>query len=226
MADPSQHRSRRRGALLVLVSLCLLAQPAVGNGPGPDPQTVYTGDPVDLSDEATEGDLALDAEVNGDFAVASAVRRAVNGTYERPAEEVGPSLRTLTDDAFYWDGSNSQYYAVDATLSNDTFRLTAERVTARAVAEALAVPAAEMPPPVARAARPPDYRAVVERDRSAPIDPNPTLVATDGGYVYVTRAIEPARDPYRLVKLGLSALAGAGIVAGVLLPVAARLRGG
>lgn len=224
MAEPSHRRSRRRGALLLLCSLLLLLHPVVGNGPGPDPQTVYSGDPVDPETEAAEGELALLPAVNGDFVVAGTVRMAANGTFERPAANATASLRALLDAEFYWDSTREQYYAIDATLTNDSYRLTAERVTARTVADALAVPAAEAPAPVARAASADDYRAVVDRGRSAPIDDRPTLVETGEGYVFVTRAVEPAPDPFRVAKLAGYALAGAGVVTGALLPVLTRLR--
>lgn len=224
MAESSHRRSRRRGALLLLCSLLLLFHPVVGNGPGPDPQTVYSGDPIDIETEATEGELALLPAVNGDFVVTGTIRMAANGTFERPAANATASLRALLDAEFYWDSTGEQYYAIDATLTNDSFRLTAERVTARTVAETLTVPAAEAPRPIARAARAADYRAVVDRGRTAPIDDRPTLVDTDDGYVFVTRSVEPAPDPFRLAKLGGYALAGAGIVTGALLPVLMRLR--
>lgn len=224
VVDPSRHRARRRGTLLLLCSLLLLAQPVVGNGPGPDPQTVYAGAPIAPETEATEGELALHPAVNGDFVITGTVRMAANGTFERPAGNVSGNARTLTDAEFYWDSSGRQYYAIDATVANGTFRLDARRVDARTVAEALAVPAAEVPDPVARAARSPDHRAVVDRGRTAPISDDPTLVATDGGYVFVTRSIEPAPDPYRIAKLALYAIAGSGVVTGALLPVFARLR--
>lgn len=224
VAESTHRRNRRRGVLLLLCSLCLLAQPVVGNGPGPDSQTVYTGEPVAPETEAVGGVLALHPGVNGDFIITGTVRRAANGTFERPAENVSGNLRALTDAEFYWDNRGQQYYAVNATVSDGIFRLRAEAVPARQVAEGLAVPVAEVSEPVARAARSSNHRAVVDRDRTAPVDPDPTLVATGGGYVFVTRSLEPARDPYRAAKLGLYALAGSGMVAGVLLPILTRLR--
>ncbi len=208
----------------MLCSLCLLAQPVVGNGPGPDPQTVYSGDPVDLETEAAEGELALHPAVNGDFVITGTVRMAANGSFERPAANATANLRALLDAEFHWDSTSEQYYAIDATLTEGTYRLTAERVTARTVAEELAVPADEAPAPAARAARAADYRAVVDRGRTAPIDDRPTLVAAGGEYVFVTRSVEPAPDPLRVAKLGGYALAGSGLVAGALLPVLTRLR--
>jgi hypothetical protein len=224
VAESTHRRNRRRGALLVLCSLCLLAQPVVGNGPGPDPQTVYSGAPVDLETESAEGELALHPAVNGDFVVAGTVRMAANGSFERPASNATANLRALLDAEFYWDSTGEQYYAVDATLTDESFRLTAERVAARTVAETLAVPAAEAPAPAARAARAADHRAVIDRGRTAPIDDRPTLVETDGEYVFVTRSVEAAPDPLRVAKLASYALAGAGLVAGTLLPVLTRLR--
>ncbi|PSP99121.1 hypothetical protein BRC89_05410 [Halobacteriales archaeon QS_4_70_19] len=225
MVASSRRRARRRGSLLVLCSLLLLvAQPVVGDGPGPDPQTVYTGDPIDLETEAAEGDLALHPAVNGDFVVAGTVRAAANGTFERPADDVSGNLRTLTGATFYWDSTGEQYFAIDAALQEGVFRLTAGPVPARTVAESLAVPAEEASDPVARAARAADRRAVADEGRTRPVERDPTLVATDDGYVFVTRSIEAARDPYRTVKLTFYALAGSGVVAGVLLPVAARRR--
>jgi hypothetical protein len=221
----SHRRSRRRGALLVLCSLCLLLHPVVGNGPGPDSQTVYTGDPIDLETEAEAGELALHPAVNGDFIVTGAVRTATDGTTEAPAANVSGNLRSLTDARFHWDGDGGQYYRVNATVREGTYRLHAEPVPARAVAAALAVPADEARRPVARAARSGNNRAIVDEGRTTPVSDEPTLVATDDGYVFVTRALQPAPDRFRLVKLGGYALAGAGIVLGALLPVLARRRG-
>lgn len=223
VTDPSQRRARRRGALLLLCSCCLLLQPVVGNGPGPDPRTVYGGDPVDPEAEATEGALALHPAVNGDFVITGAVERAAVDPIGTAAANVSGNLRALTDAAFYWDG-DGQYYAVNATVTDGTYRLDARPVDARTALEALAVPADEADGPVASAARPPDYRAVVDEgtDRTASADP--TLVATDDGYALVTRSYEPARDPLRPVKLAGYALAGSGIVLGVLLPALQRPR--
>lgn len=217
-------RNRRRGVLLLLCSLCLLAQPVVGDGPGPDSQTVYTGEPIDIETEATAGELALHPGVNGDFIITGTVRQAANRTVERSAADVSGNLRALTEASFYWDNAASQYYAVDATLADGIYRLSAEPVPAQEVAQELAVPAAEVSGPVARAARSDDHRAVVDRGRTTSVDPDPTLVATDEGYVLVTRSLELARDPFRTAKLGLYALAGSGMVAGVLLPILTRIR--
>lgn len=224
MSDPSHRRARRRGALLVLCSLCLLLHPVVGNGPGPDPQTVYTGDPVDLATEAEEGDLALHPAVSGDFVVTGSVRMAANDTIERPAEDVSASLRALTDAEFYWDSDAARYYAIDATVRLGTYRLAAEPVDARTVAEALAVSAAAAEAPAARAARPPDYRSVADEGNTGPVSADRTLVATEEGYALVSRSFEPAPDPLRGVKLAGYGLAGAGIVLGALLPVVQRRR--
>lgn len=224
VSDPSHRRARRRGVLLALCSLCLLLHPVVGNGPGPDPRTVYTGEPVDLSTEAREGDLVFHPEVNGDFVVAGSVRRAANDSFERPADGISGNLRTLTEAEFYWDGDAGQYYAIDAAVRVGTYRLEASPVDARTVAETLAVSADNADAPVARAARPPGYRAVVNEGNTGPVSDDLTLVATDEGYVIVTRAYEPAPDPFRVVKIAGYALAGAGIVLGVLLPVFDRRR--
>lgn len=225
MVAASRRRARRRGALLLLCSLLLLVgQPVVGDGPGPDPQTVYTGEPIDPETEAAEGELALHPAVNGDFVITGTVRAAADGPFERPADNVSGNLRALTGAEFHWDSDGEQYFAVDATVQGDVYRLTADPVSARTVAESLAVPAGEAPAPVARAARSADYRAVADEGRTRPVDRDPTLVATGDGYVFVTRSVEPARDPYRTVKLAFYALAGSGIVAGTLLPVVARWR--
>jgi hypothetical protein len=210
--------------LLALCSLCLLLHPVVGNGPGPDPRTVYTGEPVDLSTEAREGDLVFHPAVNGDFIVAGSVRMATNDSFERPADDISGNLGTLTEAEFYWDSDGAQYYAIDAAVRNGTYRLDSRPVDARTVAETLAVPAAEADEPVARAGRPPDYRAVIDEGNTGPVSEDLTLVATDEGYVIVTRAYEPAPDPFRFVKIAGYAVAGAGIVFGVLLPVFDRRR--
>lgn len=224
VAESTHRRNRRRGVLLLLCSLCLLAQPVVGNGPGPDPQTVYTGESIDLETEAAEGELALHPGVNGDFIVTGTVRMAADGTFERPVENVSGNLRALTDAEFYWDSNGAQYYAVDAAVANGTFRLRAEPVRARRVVEDLSIAVANVSGPVARAARSEDHRVAVDDDRTAPIDRNPTLVATGEEYVFVTRSLEPARDPYRAAKLALYAFAGSGMVTGALLPVLTKRR--
>jgi len=225
VTDPSQRRARRRGVLLLLCSCCLLLHPVVGNGPGPDPRTVYSGEPVAPGTEATEGALALHPAVNGDFVITGAVEGAVDDPIEAPAANVSGNLRALTEAAFYWDG-DGQYYAVNATVRNGTYRLAARPVDARTVVERLAVPATEVDGPVASAARGPDYRAVADEGTDRTAASEPTLVATDGGYALVTRSYEPVRDPLRPVKLAGYALAGSGIVLGVLLPVLHRTRRG
>ena len=225
MTDQSQRRARRRGALLLLCSCCLLLHPVVGNGPGPDPRIVYSGEPVDPEAEATEGALALHPAVNGDFVIARAVEGAVDDPLQEPADSLTGNLRALTDASFYWDG-NGQYYAVNATATNGTHRLDARPVDARTVVERLAIPAAEVDTTVASAARTPDYRAVADEGTGRTAASEPTLVATDDGYALVTRSYEPVRDPLRPVKLAGYALAGSGIVLGVLLPVLQRPRRG
>lgn len=210
--------------LLALCSLCLLLHPVVGNGPGPDPRTVYTGEPVDLSTEAREGDLVFHSEVNSDFIVAGSVRMAANDAFERPADGISGNLRALTGAEFYWDGDGAQYYAIDAAVRVGTYRLEASPVDARTVAETLAVSAAAAEEPVAQAGQPPDYRAVVDEGNTGPVSDEFTLVATEEGYVIVTRAYEPAPDPFRFVKIAGYAVAGAGIAFGVLLPVFDRRR--
>jgi len=137
---------------------------------------------------------------------------ATNDSFERPAGDISGNLGTLTAAEFYWDSDGAQYYAIDAAVRNGTYRLDARPVDARTVAETLAVPAAEADEPVARAGRPPDYRAVIDEGNTGPVSEDLTLVATDEGYVIVTRAYEPAPDPFRFVKIAGYAAAGAGIV--------------
>lgn len=205
---------------MILLCLGLLLHPVVGNGPGPDPQTVYTGEPVDLSTEAREGRLVFAPGVNGDFIVTGAVRRAANESYSRAADNVSGNLRALADQAFYWDRTGSQYYAIDAAIANGTFRLDARPVGPRTVADAVAEPPSNVREPVAAAARADDYRRVVDAGRTTPFGPeDPTVVKVDGEYVIVRRSLADARDPYRFVKLGAYALVGAGLVLGAILPV-------
>lgn len=221
VVEPPRDRHRRRGALLVLLCLGLLLHPVVGNGPGPDPRTVYTGEPVALSTEPREGGFAVAPGVSGDFIVTGAVRRAANGSYSRPARNISENLRGLVDHGYYWDRTGDQYYAIDAAIADGTFRLDARPVEPRTVAEAVATPATDARPPAAAAARG-DYRHVVDTGRTVPYGAeDPTLVAADGEYVLVRRSLEALPDPYRSVKLGGYALAGAGIALGVVLPAMA-----
>lgn len=218
----SDDRTRRRGALLVLASLAVLAHPVVANGPGPDRATVYEGEPVETAATPPEGVLARHPSVSGDFTLNGLVRRAANGTYHANGS-APPGATDLLNFAFFWDDGERQYYAVDARVRQNTFLLDSRPVSAGAVAATISVPAADASGPVRRAARTGRaYADYGEDTRPGRVTPDPTLVDTGAEYVLVTRARGTAPDRFRWGKLGAYALAGLGGLAGVGLRIRAR----
>jgi hypothetical protein len=215
-------RPRRRGALLVLASLAVLAHPVVANGPGPDRATVYEGEPVDTAATPPEGILARHPAVSGDFTVSGLVRRAANGTY-RANGSAPPGATDLLNFEFFWDDGGGQYYAVDARIRGNTFLLDSRPVNADEVAATVAVPAADASGPVRRAARTGRAYADYGGDRRAErVAPDPTLVDTEAGYVLVTRARGTAPDRFRWAKLGAYGVAGLAGLAGIGLRIRRR----
>lgn len=223
MVAPPDDRTRRRGALLVLVCLCVVAQPVLGNGPGPDPATVYEAEPVGLDDP--NGTLARHPAVSGDFIVSPAVTGAAEERYRRPTATVPTAVADLRPFEFFWADTEEQYYAIDARSANGTFTLDSRPVAAREVAAALAIPASSASTPVRRAARTgrayDDYGSATGSANAVP-----TLVETDGRYVLVTARRGTAPDPFRWAKLGAYAVAGLGVLAGVGLHTLGGREGG
>ena len=216
---PPADRTRRRGALLVLLCLTVFLHPVVGNGPEPDPATVYEADPVEV--DAPNGTLARHPAVSGDFTVSPAVTGAATEPYRRPTGEVPPGVADLRAFEFFWAQTESRYYAIDARTENGTFVLESRPVAAGEVAAALAVPADEADPPVRRAAR--TGRASADfGDDAREVDTGPVLVGTTDGYALVTARRGTAPDPYRPVKLGAYALAAAGVLVGAGLHASGR----
>jgi hypothetical protein len=130
----------RRSLLAFLIGVAVLVQPVVGNGPGPDPQYTYEVTPINLSnDEEVESMYHLPSVAYGDSLKVELTRNAVNTTISRPEETTADALKSMTDVQFLADDAEDQYYRIDARVTNGTFRLDATPVSARMVAEELAV---------------------------------------------------------------------------------------
>ncbi len=189
----------RDAHLAALLGLLLLAQPVVGDGPGPDPRYTYEATPVDLDDaEAVETLYHHPAVAYAVGTGSEAVRVAVNGTYARPSSAVPPDLRRLSAVDYLADDVDDRYYRVDARTVGDEFRIDATRVEDRAVAEGLAVPPGAAPEPV---------RAALDGRATDPRRVNATLVDTEGGYALV-RVVgsEQVPDPLAVPKVAAYAV--------------------
>jgi len=183
-----------REALLLVIGLLLLAQPVVGNGPGPETQYTYEVEPVNLSNhESVEILFEHPAVAVQRSSTVRVVRNAATETFSEEAEIVAPELRDLVDRRFFADDSGDQYYRVDARITNGTFKLDASPVSARAVVEELGVSLTDAPEPI---------RAAVDGDVTSRTEAQATVV-TDGDRALLVRVVdtESVTDRLAIVKI-------------------------
>jgi hypothetical protein len=176
----------------------ILAQPVVGNGPGPETQYTYEVEPIDLSnDESVEIMFEHPAVAYQRSSTVRVVRNAPTETFAEDAEIIAPELRDLTERRFFADDSGDQYYRVDARSTNGTFELDASPVSARVLVEELGVPLADAPEPIREAVEG-DVRS---RTKSAP------AIVTDGDRALLVRVVDTESVPDKLALVKIPAYA-------------------
>ncbi|MFC6963001.1 hypothetical protein [Halocatena marina] len=183
-----------RALFAFLIGFALLIQPVVGNGPGSDTQYTYEITPVNISDtESVESMYHLSAVVYGTDSQVGMTRAAASTTVSRPKETISPALSGLIDVQFLVDDTKDQYYRVDARIVDDEFRLGATPVSARTVAEELAV---------APDTTPTTIREILNGEPAHFYRISPTLVAKDDRFLLVEPAnTECVADPLAVPKL-------------------------
>ncbi|WP_435197566.1 hypothetical protein [Natronomonas sp. EA1] len=200
-------RPSTRAALLVLVGVLVLAQPVVGNGPGPETAYVYESAELDFDDSEAVEALYRHPEVQYLIDQRDLVREAANETVERPADELTDAERALATRRFAADDHGDQYYRLRGSVENRTFRLDAERVSPRTVADALTV--ARLSDPVRDAAR---TGQAVSRSMLA----TGVVETADGPVLVYEAGTTQVRDPWLYVKLPAYALGAVCLVLGLL----------
>lgn len=177
-----------------LVGFVLLVHPVVGNGPGSDTQYTYEITPVNISDnESVETMYHLPTVIYGTDSRVRMTRTAANTTVSRPKETISPALRGLFDVQFLADDTKDQYYRVDARIVDDEFRLDATPVSARTVAEELAVTPDTTPTTI---------REILNGEPAHFHRISSTLVAKDDRFLLVEPAnTECVADPLAVPKL-------------------------
>jgi hypothetical protein len=183
-----------RTFLAFLIGFIMLIHPVVGNGPGPDPQYTYEVTPINLSnDETVEAMYSLPAVTYGSGPQVEITRNVMNTTLSRPERIIDPALRSMTDGQFLADDAGDRYYRVDARITNGTFRLNATPVSARMVAEELAIAPEEAPTPVQEA-----MNGTMTHSTKVPV----TLVAKADRLLLVEPVeTERVSDPWAVAKL-------------------------
>lgn len=200
---------RRVALLALLLGSVVFLQPVLGNGPGADTEYVYEPSTVEVNGTTEAPLYELSAVAYASGSVTEAVWTAAeNGTYERPVSATPDAVVNLTRAAFVLDDPASQYYAVDAAVTDGRFRLTAEAVPVREVVGPLAVAPGQASAPIRDALD----GAVQRPERAAS-----TLVRDGDRYRLVVRteAVQVS-DPLTVPKLALYAVGVALLVGGLV----------
>lgn len=187
-----------REALLLVIGLLLLAQPVVGNGPGPETQYTYEVEPVNLSDPGFGAPMYYHSAVAFHHTEkVMAVREATDGTVTRDAEFISEELQELTERRFQAELGGDEYYRVDARITNGTFKLDASPVSAHTVVEELGVSLTDAPKPI---------RNAVDGDVTSRTEAQATVV-TDGDRALLVRVVDTESVPDRLAIVKIPAYA-------------------
>ncbi|GAA0302506.1 hypothetical protein GCM10009066_15720 [Halarchaeum salinum] len=198
-----------RTAVVFLVGLAILTQPIVGDAPGLEDSYTYGATPLALDDGETVATLHHHPAVG--YGVADQlelVHRAANDTVSQPVDAVSPAVERMTSFRYLADDPGDQYYRINARVANGTITLDATPVSARTVAEDLAIAPADAAAPV---------RDALDGNATSHTKYPAALVRTDGGYALVrVVATERVPEPYIVPKIAAYGFAVALLVWGVL----------
>jgi hypothetical protein len=192
-------KRQAKATIFALIGLLILAQPVVGNGPGPETQYTYEVELINLSnDESVEVLFEHPAVAYQRSSTVRVVRNGVNETFSQDSEIIAPELRDLIDRRFFADDDGDQYYRVDARITNGTFKLDATPVSERAVVDELGIPLSDASSPI---------RVAVDGDVTSLENAEPTIVADEDRALLVRIAdTESVPDRLAIVKIPAYAL--------------------
>lgn len=201
----------------LLIGVLLVMHPVVGNGPGPETQYSYSVTEINFANKESVEELYRTPNVTYGFgSQVELVREARNKTLTRPKSSLEPRVLDLIDVQYLADDVHDHYYRIHASVTNDTFRLQAARVSADIVAKHVAVRPDEADPVI---------RKVLDGQQTASKRVNATVVRQDDRYLLV-QLVETKRvsDPFAVVKIAGYAL-GIALIIGSLVRLFHRNEG-